>query len=84
MSVSPLRGFVTLAHVIPWLTPWATDLLPLRGLLVPNRTASGKNLTQGGRRNKFWSMLASRRLLLFNMCEIKTVPGRRIPKNLHG
>ena len=31
VEVTPLRGWVDGAIGFPWLTPWATDLLPLRG-----------------------------------------------------
>jgi len=30
-DVSRLRGFIVPVALIPWLTPWATDLTPLRG-----------------------------------------------------
>src|SRR5260370_463919 len=35
--VSPLRGSVEPDFTIPWLTPWATDLLPLCGSSLSRR-----------------------------------------------
>ena len=33
-DVSPLWGYVLCSPWIPWLTPWATDLAPLRGWII--------------------------------------------------
>jgi hypothetical protein len=37
--VSPLLGLVCIVILDPWLTPWATDLLPLRGFGCTHRVA---------------------------------------------